>query len=86
MQQRVSNSKQHHRAKKREKGYLNTGCSKFTRRILAQACPLYPTDYTPVLLSGDLHQYHLLVNEVHGRWRLCGFFDFDDARIGFHEY
>jgi Phosphotransferase enzyme family len=27
-----------------------------------------------------------LVNEVHGRWRLCGFFDFDDARIGFHEY
>jgi hygromycin-B 7''-O-kinase len=22
----------------------------------------------------------------HGRWRLSGLFDFDDARIGFYEY
>ncbi len=81
MQQRVSDCQQHHRAKGVTEYWLQQILG-----YLAQASPLYPTDYTPVLLSGDLHQYHLLVNEVHGRWRLCCFFDFDDARIGFHEY
>jgi hygromycin-B 7''-O-kinase len=81
IQQRVSDCQQHHRTK---------GVSEYWLRqipaYLAQASPLYPTTYTPALLSGDLHQYHLLVNEVYGCWHLCGFFDFDDARIGFHEY
>lgn len=81
VQQRVGDCQQHHRAKGGPEVWLQQ-----IPGYLAQASPLYPTDYTPVLLSGDLHQYHLLANEVHGRWRLCGFFDFDDARIGFHEY
>jgi hygromycin-B 7''-O-kinase len=46
----------------------------------------YPFNYTPKLLISDVHQFHLLVTENEGTWRLCGFFDFDDARIGFHEY
>ncbi len=37
-------------------------------------------------MSGDIHHYHLLVDEVQGQWRLVGLFDFDDAQIGFHEY
>ncbi len=81
IQQRVSDCQQLHRAKGVSEVWLQQ-----IPGYLAQASPLYPTDYTPVLLSGDLHQYHLLVNEVHGRWCLGGFFDFDDARIGFHEY
>jgi hygromycin-B 7''-O-kinase len=37
-------------------------------------------------VSGDIHQYHLLIVEAQGQWRLAGLFDFDDARIGFKEY
>ncbi|HYX51248.1 MAG TPA: aminoglycoside 3'-phosphotransferase/choline kinase family protein, partial [Ktedonobacteraceae bacterium] len=53
---------------------------------LASATPLYPSNFTPAIVSGDIHEYHLLVKQEHGQWRLCGLFDFDDARIGFHEY
>lgn len=53
---------------------------------LASAAPLYPSNFTPAIVSGDIHDYHLLVKQEHERWRLCGLFDFDDARIGFHEY
>jgi hygromycin-B 7''-O-kinase len=53
---------------------------------MAHAQPLYPSSYPPAIVSGDIHQYHLLVVESQGRWRLAGLFDFDDARIGFHEY
>ncbi len=53
---------------------------------LARAAPLYPPEFTPAIVSADIHEYHLLVNQEHGQWRLCGLFDFDDARIGFHEY
>jgi hygromycin-B 7''-O-kinase len=50
------------------------------------AMPLYPANFSTAIVSGDIHQYHLLVNLEHGRWRLSGLFDFDDARIGFYEY
>ena len=53
---------------------------------LAHAQPLYPRSFSPVIVSGDIHQYHLLVVEAQGEWCLAGLFDFDDARIGFHEY
>jgi hygromycin-B 7''-O-kinase len=53
---------------------------------LAYAAPLYPPDFTPAIVSADIHEYHLLVNHERGQWQLCGLFDFDDARIGFHEY
>jgi hygromycin-B 7''-O-kinase len=53
---------------------------------LAHAQPLYPPSFAPAIVSGDIHQYHLLVDDRQGQWRLTGLFDFDDARIGFHEY
>jgi hygromycin-B 7''-O-kinase len=53
---------------------------------LAQTQPLYPASFPPAIVSGDIHQYHLLVAEGQGRWQLTGLFDFDDAQIGFHEY
>ena len=53
---------------------------------LASAAPFYPPQFTPAIVSGDIHGYHLLVKQEHGRWELCGLFDFDDASIGFHEY
>ena len=53
---------------------------------LAYAQPLYPPSFAPAIVSGDIHQYHLLVDDAQGHWRLAGLFDFDDARIGFAEY
>lgn len=48
--------------------------------------PLHPRDFTPVPLGGDIHQWHLMAAERHGRWELAGIFDFDDAMTGFREY
>lgn len=53
--------------------------------FLARAAPLDPPGVAPVILDGDFHDGHLLVVEEHGRWRLCGLFDFDDAMLGFYE-
>jgi len=53
---------------------------------LEDAQSLYPPDFTPAIVTGDLHQYHLLVSREGGTWTLCGYFDFDDAMLGFHEY
>lgn len=53
---------------------------------LAYAAPLYPPDFRPAIVSGDIHQYHLLATEKNERWQLTGLFDFDDALIGFQEY
>ena len=55
-------------------------------RFLTDAAPLFPPDFRPSIVSGDVHDYHLLVTERRDRWQLAGLFDFDDARIGFHEY
>lgn len=55
-------------------------------RFLTDVAPLFPPDFRPSILSGDVHDYHLLVDERRSRWSLVGLFDFDDARIGFHEY
>ena len=56
--------------------------------LLAAANPLYPPDYVPVIITGDIHDYHLMVEQrpAGTRWRLCGLFDFDDARLGFREF
>jgi hygromycin-B 7''-O-kinase len=48
--------------------------------------PLHPSRFTPVLVNGDVHGWHLLVAERGGRWELVGLFDFDDAMLGWHEY
>jgi len=54
--------------------------------FLAHASPLYPFEFPPAIISGDIHQYHLLAMSEHGQWRLTGLFDFDDALLGFCEY
>jgi hygromycin-B 7''-O-kinase len=54
--------------------------------FLASVAPLFPADFRPVIVSGDVHDYHLLVERRAGRWELCGLFDFDDARLGYSEY
>jgi hygromycin-B 7''-O-kinase len=52
--------------------------------FLDAASPLYPPEYTPVIVTGDVHDYHLIVEHsaADHRWQLCGLFDFDDARLG----
>ena len=54
--------------------------------FLAHASPLYPLDFASVIVSGDIHQYHLLARLEHSQWQLTGLFDFDDALLGFCEY
>lgn len=54
--------------------------------FLAHASPSYPLDFPSAIISGDIHQYHLLTRLDHGQWRLSGLFDFDDALPGFCEY
>ena len=54
--------------------------------FLAHASPLYPFDFASAIISGDIHQYHLLARLEHEKWRLAGLFDFDDALLGFREY
>ena len=81
IQQRLDQCQQHHREKGVAAHWLNQ-----IPGYLERASPLYPPDYTPVILSADLHHYHLLVEPGDTDWQLCGFFDFDDARLGFYEY
>ena len=54
--------------------------------FLARAQPLYPPDWKPAIVSGDIHDYHLMVAQRDGTWHISGLFDFDDSRIGFAEY
>jgi hygromycin-B 7''-O-kinase len=55
--------------------------------FLATAEPLRAPSDAPVIVTGDTHDYHLMVERPAngGGWRLCGLFDFDDARLGFRE-
>jgi hygromycin-B 7''-O-kinase len=54
--------------------------------FLARSAPLYPASFTPVIITGDVHEYHLLVRQEGVQWQLSGLFDFDDALLGFYEY
>ena len=54
--------------------------------FLADGPSLHPAPFTPVLVNGDVHWWHLLVAERAGRWDLVGLFDFDDAMLGWREY
>jgi hygromycin-B 7''-O-kinase len=53
---------------------------------LAGSMPLFPDDFTPVILNGDITEDHELVSLAQGRWRITGFIDFDDAIVGHNEY
>jgi hygromycin-B 7''-O-kinase len=54
--------------------------------LLARAAPLYPADMRSVIVTGDLHDYHLLAEQRAGQWQLSGLYDFDDARLGHADY
>lgn len=47
--------------------------------------PLHPRSFTPVLVNSDVHGWHLLVTEHGHEWRIAGWFDFDDAMLGWWE-
>jgi len=53
---------------------------------LAKSLPLFPDDFTPVLLNGDITADHELLSLVNGHWRITGFIDFGDALVGHNEY
>jgi len=48
--------------------------------------PLCPDRFSPVLLDGDVHPWHLLAARDGESWRLAGLIDFDDAVLGWNEY
>ena len=54
--------------------------------FLERLPPLHPPEFTPVLVNGDVHWWHLLVAERGDRWDVVGLFDFDDAMLGWREY
>jgi hygromycin-B 7''-O-kinase len=54
--------------------------------LLAARLELLPTEYTPVMLHGDVHPGNVLLKERGGRWQVTGLFDFGDSFCGFHEY
>jgi hygromycin-B 7''-O-kinase len=72
-------------ARRREQG-LDESWLRQIQPFLEEAAPLYPPDFTPSIVTGDVHQYHLLVSGDGDSWTLAGYLDFDDATIGFHEY
>jgi hygromycin-B 7''-O-kinase len=47
---------------------------------------LSPDGFSPVLLDGDIHPWHLLAARDGDSWRLTGLIDFDDAALGWNEY
>jgi hygromycin-B 7''-O-kinase len=53
---------------------------------LAGAQPLFPADFSPVLLNGDVTEDHELLSLVDGHWRVSGCIDFGDALVGHNEY
>lgn len=53
---------------------------------LAAAAPLFPVDFTPVLMHGDVTEDHVLLSQIEGHWRITGFIDYGDALVGHSEY
>jgi hygromycin-B 7''-O-kinase len=54
--------------------------------LLDARLELLPTEYTNVMLHGDVHPGNVLLKERGGRWHITGLFDFGDSFCGFHEY
>ena len=54
--------------------------------FLGELPGLYPPQPPTVLLSADITEDHILLEERGGRWRVAGFYDFGDAMIGHHLY
>lgn len=71
----------HHRRQGVDESWL-TRLSAF----LEHRPPLFPHGFSPALLTGDIHPWHLLATRDAGSWRLKGLIDFDDALLGWKEY
>jgi len=70
----------------REEGGLPSHLVEQVPGYLADAQPLFPNDFTPVILNGDITCDHELLSVVDGHWRIAGFIDFGDALVGHSEY
>jgi hygromycin-B 7''-O-kinase len=71
----------HHRRQGVEPQWLDR-----LRVFLQQAAPSGGGGFTPVLLHGDVHPWHLLASRENTRWRLSGLLDFDAAMLGPSDY
>ena len=74
IQARIDGADQHHAADEPFRGWIRQRLARFRE-------PPFPH----VLLSADITEDHLLLSERAGRWRITGFIDFGDARMG-HPY
>lgn len=68
-----------------EKGIVTERCSDEIRELLnATASKL--DDGTFVLVNGDIHEDHVLLEERGGLWVITGLIDFGDAYVGVRDY
>ncbi|MFN2155769.1 MAG: phosphotransferase family protein [Anaerolineae bacterium] len=54
--------------------------------LLEQALPSSETRFQPVLLSADVTDEHVMVEQHGGEWRFAGYIDFGDAMLGHSLY
>ncbi|MBL0341170.1 MAG: aminoglycoside 3'-phosphotransferase/choline kinase family protein [Bacteroidetes bacterium] len=47
---------------------------------------LLPTNFKPVILTGEYTPFNLLVSQTNNQWNISAMIDFGDAMIGFNEY
>jgi hygromycin-B 7''-O-kinase len=74
VQARLDNAEKHHKAEEPWKSWINQRLEDFS-----------PTPLPAVLLSADITADHLLLSQQGDHWRVTGFIDFGDARMG-HPY
>jgi hygromycin-B 7''-O-kinase len=60
-----------------EQGWLDA-----VRSLLEHALPPPGTSFQPVLLSADVTDEHVMIEQYDGRWALAGYIDFGDAMVG----
>jgi hygromycin-B 7''-O-kinase len=77
----VAETVAHHRRQGVEEAWLSRLAVFLERRP-----PLCPEPFSPVLIHGDIHPWHLFAARDGDSWRLTGLIDFDDAMLGWTEY
>ena len=65
---------------------LSQGWASAALAFLDNLPPLFEPGFSPVLLSADVTDEHLLVSQRGGRWELTGTIDFGDAMLGHRLY
>lgn len=72
--ERIANSPTHHRVAEPWQSWIQKRLASFRQ-----------LSFTPVLLSADITEDHVLLSEENGRYQITGFIDFGDAKMG-HPY